>query len=255
MTTLLAIDFPPVSHVTEWGDVWLSDGPLAINKIVILMWVSAALAFLFMWAAGRNFQMVPGRLQGVGESFIEFIQNGIIMQTMGKDGLGYTPFLGTLFVYIMICNAWGIFPALQMPVTARMALPALLAIMVWAVFNIVGVVKNGLGGYLKSVLFPPGVPVALYILVTPIEFVSVFFVRPLSMAVRLFANMLAGHLLLVSFAVLTTAMFEFFPLAAILPGAVLIAMTIFEVLVIFLQAYIFTILAAVYIGGAIHPEH
>jgi F-type H+-transporting ATPase subunit a len=83
----------------------------------------------------------------------------------------------------------------------------------------------------------------------------VFFVRPLSMAVRLFANMLAGHLLLVSFAVLTTAMFEFFPLAAILPGAVLIAMTLFEVLVIFLQAYIFTILAAVYIGGAIHPEH
>ena len=204
---------------------------------------------------GCSFQMVPGRLQGVGESFIDFIQNGIIMQTMGKDGLGYTPFLGTLFIYVMICNAWGIIPSLQMPVTARIALPALLAIMVWAVFNVVGIIKNGLGGYLKSVLFPPGVPIFLYILVTPIEFVSVFFVRPLSMAVRLFANMLAGHLLLVSFAVLTTAMFEFFPLAAILPGAVLIAMTLFEVLVIFLQAYIFTILAAVYIGGAIHPEH
>ncbi len=255
MNTLLALDFPPVSHVTEWPDMFLADSPFAINKVVILMWVSAALAFIFMWAAGRNFQMVPGRLQGAGESFVEFIQNGIILQTMGKDGLGFTPFLGTLFIYVMICNAWGIIPALQMPVTARIALPALLAIMVWLVFNVVGVIKNGLGGYLKSVLFPPGVPLLLYILVTPIEFVSVFFVRPLSMAVRLFANMLAGHLLLVSFAVLTSAMFEFFPLAAILPGAVLIAMTLFEVLVIFLQAYIFTILAAVYIGGAIHPEH
>jgi len=255
VTTLLALDFPPVSHVTEWPDMFFEGSPLAVNKVVILMWVSAAIAFIFMWAAGRNFQMVPGRLQGVGESFIEFIRNGIIMQTMGKDGLGYTPFLGTLFVYVLICNVWGIIPGLQMPVTARIALPALLSIMVWLVFNTVGVIKNGPFGYLKSVLFPPGVPVALYILVTPIEFVSVFFVRPLSLAVRLFANMLAGHLLLVSFAVLTAAMFEFFPLAAVLPGAVLIAMTLFEVLVIFLQAYIFTILAAVYIGGAIHPEH
>ena len=255
MTTLLALDFPPISHVTEWPDMFFSDTPFAINKVVILMWVSAALAFIFMWGAGRNFQMVPGRFQNVGESFIDFIQNGIIMQTIGRDGLGYTPFLGTLFIYIMICNVWGIIPALQMPVTARIALPMMLSLLVWLIFNVVGIWKNGLFGYLKGVLFPPGVPLALYILVTPIEFVSVVFVRPLSLAVRLVANMLAGHLLLVSFAVLTTAMFEFFPLAAILPGAVLIAMTIFEVLVIFLQAYIFTILAAVYIGGAIHPEH
>src|SRR3954469_24916043 len=98
-------------------------------------------------------------------------------------------------------------------------------------------------------MFPPGVPKAPYILVTPIEFVSTIFVRPLSLAVRLFANMLAGHLILVSFAVLTTALFDVFIPLAVLPGALLVALTGFEILVVFLQAYIFTILAAVFIGG------
>jgi F-type H+-transporting ATPase subunit a len=255
VTSLLALDFPPVSHVIEWPNMFGTDGPFAINKIVILMWVSAAIAFLFMWLAGRNFKMVPTGFQNLGETFVDFIQNGIIMQTMGKSGLSFTPFLGTLFIYILICNVWGIIPALQMPVNARIALPAFLAILVWFLYNFYGIKSNGFFGYFKSFMFPPGVPKALYLLVTPIEFVSTIFVRPLSLAVRLFANMLAGHLILVSFAVLSTAMFEVFPLLAVLPGALLVALTGFEVLVVFLQAYIFTILAAVFIGGAIHPEH
>lgn len=251
MTSLLALDFPPVSHVIEWPDF----GPLGINKIVLLMWVSALIAFLFMWSAGRNFKLVPSGVQNLGETFVEFIENQVIMQTMGKDGLSFTPFLGTLFIYILICNVWGIIPGLQMPVNARIALPAFLAILVWFIYNAVGIKNNGFFGYFKSFMFPPGVPVFLYLLVTPIEFVSTIFVRPLSLAVRLFANMLAGHLILVSFAVLTTALFEVFPPLAVLPGALLVALTGFEVLVIFLQAYIFTILAAVFIGGAMHPEH
>lgn len=251
MTSLLALDFPPVSHVIEWPDF----GPLGINKIVLLMWVSALIAFLFMWSAGRNFKLVPSGVQNLGETFVEFIENQVIMQTMGKEGLSFTPFLGTLFIYILICNTWGIIPGLQMPVNARIALPAFLAILVWFIYNAVGIKNNGFFGYFKSFMFPPGVPVFLYLLVTPIEFVSTIFVRPLSLAVRLFANMLAGHLILVSFAVLTTALFEVFAPLAVLPGALLVALTGFEVLVIFLQAYIFTILAAVFIGGAMHPEH
>lgn len=251
MTSLLALDFPPVSHVIEWPDF----GPLGINKIVLLMWVSALIAFLFMWSAGRNFKLVPSGVQNLGETFVDFIENQVIMQTMGKDGLSFTPFLGTLFIYILICNTWGIIPGLQMPVNARIALPAFLAVLVWFIYNAVGIKNNGFFGYFKSFMFPPGVPVFLYLLVTPIEFVSTIFVRPLSLAVRLFANMLAGHLILVSFAVLTTALFEVFPPLAVLPGALLVALTGFEVLVIFLQAYIFTILAAVFIGGAMHPEH
>jgi F-type H+-transporting ATPase subunit a len=110
-------------------------------------------------------------------------------------------------------------------------------------------------GYFKSMLFPPGVPKFLLPLVALIEFVSTVFVRPFSLAVRLFANMLAGHLLLVSFSVLTAALFKSTIVGAVVPGAVLVALTGFEVLVSILQAFIFTILTAVYIGGAMHPEH
>jgi F-type H+-transporting ATPase subunit a len=136
-------------------------------------------------------------------------------------------------------------------------MPATLALLVWLLFNGVGVMNQGLGGYLKSSLFPPGVPKALYILVTPIEFVSTFLVRPFSLAVRLFANMLAGHILLVTFAVLSAALWvaQWYAVFLPLPALMLVFLTGFEILVAFLQAYIFTILAAVYIGGAMHPEH
>lgn len=252
---MFAIDFPPVSHVIEWPEFLFEGTPFAVSKVVVLMWISALISVGFVILAGRNFKLVPKPLQNVGESFYGFIQNGIILETMGPDGLKYTPFLGSLFIFVLSCNFWGIIPVAQMPVNARIALPAFLAVLVWFIYNAVGIKNNGFFGYFKSFMFPPGVPVFLYLLVTPIEFVSTIFVRPLSLAVRLFANMLAGHLILVSFAVLTTALFEVFPPLAVLPGALLVALTGFEVLVIFLQAYIFTILAAVFIGGAMHPEH
>ena len=121
-----------------------------------------------------------------------------------------------------------------------------------------GAIGPGIGiGYLKSTLFPPGVPKFLYILVTPIEFISVFLVRPFSLAVRLFANLLAGHILLVTFAVLTAALWvqQWYAVFMPLPFLMLLFLTGFELLVAFLQAYIFTILTAVYIGGALHHEH
>jgi F-type H+-transporting ATPase subunit a len=125
------------------------------------------------------------------------------------------------------------------------------------IFNAVGVANQGPIGYLKSSLFPPGVPKALYLLVTPIEFVSTFLVRPFSLAVRLFANLLAGHILLVTFAVLTASLWvqQWYAVFMPLPFLMLLFLTGFELLVAFLQAYIFTILTAVYIGGAMHPEH
>jgi len=126
-------------------------------------------------------------------------------------------------------------------------------------FNTVGIKTQGFFGYFKSMAFPPGVPWPLYILITPIEIISTLFVRPLSLSVRLFANMLAGHLLLATFAVLSAAMFTadaiYLRPMGVLPFALLIALTGFEVLVSALQAFIFTILAAVYIGLAMHPEH
>ncbi len=253
----LALEFPPVSHVTEWPSIFGGDGPLAVNKVVILMWVSAALVFGLFFVASRRRKLVPTGVQNFAESIWDFVRDGVVMQTMGPEGLKFMPLLVMMFCFIFVTNIWEIIPAAQMPVNARIALPAFMAVLVWVIFNIMGVAKQGLFGYLKSVCFPPGVPKALYILVTPIEFVSTFIVRPLSLSVRLFANMLAGHLLLVSFIVITAALFTPGPGLVIWPFsfALLVGLTGFEVLVAVLQAFIFTILTAVYIAGAMHPEH
>ena len=254
---IFGIEFPPVSHVIEWPEIWLEGTPFAISKVVILMWLSAAIAFAVIWMGARRFSLVPRGVQNVAESAVDFIQDGVILQTIGPEGLHWTLFLMSMFLFIFIGNIWEIVWLAQMPVNARIAFPALMAILVWFIFNFIGIKHQGFFGYFKSMLFPPGVPKALYILVTPIEFVSTIFVRPLSLAVRLFANMLAGHLLLVSFITITAAVFEPSGLAVIWPFSLglLIGLTAFEVLVSVLQAFIFTILTAVYIGGAMHPEH
>lgn len=252
---MIALEFPPVSHLIEWPDVAFKDTLFAINKVVLLMFLGTFLVAALFLAAARRRSLVPTGVQNFAESVVEFVQEGIILQTMGRDGLPWTPFLLTLFTFIAGLNLIGLVPVIQMPVNARMAIPAMLAVLVWLIYNAVGIKHQGPLGYFKSMMFPPGVPKALYILVAPIEFVSAVFVRPLSLAVRLFANLLAGHLILVSFAVITAALFEATIVGAVLPGALLVALTAFEVLVALLQAYIFTILAAVYIGGAMHPEH
>ena len=252
---MLALEFPPVSHLIEWPNMFGTDGPFAVNKVVLLMFASVIIVFAFYAVAASRSRLVPSGAQNLAESVVEFVQDGIILQTMGPEGLPWTPFLLTLFSFVFVGNIWEVIPFIQMPVNARIALPAFLAFVVWVLYNFVGIKSQGFFGYFKSMLFPPGVPKALYILVTPIELVSTMFVRPLSLAVRLFANMLAGHLILVSFAVITAALFEATIVGAALPGALLVALTGFEVLVAVLQAYIFTILAAVFIGGAMHPEH
>ena len=252
---MIALEFPPINEILRWKDLFES-----FNKISIIAVLAATIGTVVFLLAGRqSAQTAPRGIRNVAESTVEFIENGVVMQTMGRDGLGWTPFLLSLFTFIYLCNVPGIIPFLQMPATARMALPAALALMVWVVYNGAGIKHQGFIGYFKSVLFPPGVPKALYVLVTPIEFISAIIVRPFSLAVRLFANMLAGHILLVTFALLTESLFQakdkiLIPFG-VLPMGMLIFLTGFEVLVAFLQAYIFTILTAVYIGGAVHPEH
>ena len=251
---IFGLEFPPISHVVEWPTLF-GDGPFAVNKVIILMWVSAALAFGVMFIGGRKQALVPTGMQNVAESAVGFIEDGIVMETMGPDGLKFTPFLLTLFTFILSCNIWGLIPGVQMPVNARIALPAFLAILVWAIYHVTGIVSQGPIKYFKSATIPPGVPKAILPLVFLIELMGILVTRPLSLAVRLFANMIAGHLLLVTFAVLCQALFEATVVGAVLPFALLLFLSAFEILVAFLQAYIFTILAAVYIGGAMHPEH
>lgn len=252
---MLALKFPEINQLLRWKDLFPG-----FNKIALIAILATVISIvLFILATRRPTTEAPKGARNFAEVIVEFIENGVIMQTMGKDGLGWTPFLLTTFLFIYLCNVPGIIPFFQMPATARMAVPMFLALLVWVVFNATGIKHQGVGGYLKSVLFPPGVPKALYILVTPIELISVFLVRPFSLAVRLFANMLAGHILLITFALLSEALFQakdviLIPFG-ILPFFMLLFITSFEVLVAFLQAYIFVILAAVYIGGAAHPEH
>jgi F-type H+-transporting ATPase subunit a len=252
---ILGIDFPPISHLIEWPDFLFKGTAFGINKVVLEIIISSLAIIVFYIYAGRKKALVPTGSQNFAESIVDFVQNDIIAQTIGEDGMWWTPFLLTIFSFVFMLNIWEVVPGFQMPANARIAVPAMLAIVVWVVFNAVGLKNQGPIGYFKSMLFPPGVPKVLYILITPIEFVSTIFVRPLSLAVRLFANMLAGHLLLGTFAVLTGALWASTKIGFVLPFALLTALTGFEILVAVLQAFIFTILTAVYIGGARHAEH
>jgi F-type H+-transporting ATPase subunit a len=254
---VLGFEFPPINSLLRWKDFFPS-----FNKVALIAVAAAVIGSLVYFLAGRKDPMVaPTGVRNLAETSVEFVENGIVMETMGKDGLGWTPFLLSIFVFVYLCNVTGIIPIIYMPATARIAIPMFLALLVWVVFIGVGIKHQGFFGYWKSTLFPPGVPKALYILVTPIEFISTILVRPFSLTVRLFANMLAGHILLVTFALLSQSLFQaethklFLVPMGILPFGMLLFLTAFEVLVAFLQAYIFTILTAVYIGGATHPEH
>jgi F-type H+-transporting ATPase subunit a len=254
---LASVKFPEISEILVWKALFGDGTFYEFNKISIIVLFAALATFLLFQLGGKG-AAVPRGLQNFMEMVVEFIRNQIVMPTMGPDGLGYTRLLSGFFFFIFFCNLGGLIPTVQMPATARMAIPLVLTLCVYFFFIGVGIKHQGVGHYFGGVLFPPGVPKPIYILVTPIEFLSTFLVRPFSLAVRLFANMLAGHILLVTFAVLTQALWDaqgwqtaFLPF----PLLMLIAMTGFEVLVAFLQAYIFTILSAVYIGGALHPEH
>ena len=254
---MFGLQFPPISHLIEWRELFFKGTPFAVNKVILLMWISAILAIALFVAGSRKRALVPSGVQNVAESIIDFVDNSIVLETIGPDGRKFTPFLTSLFTFILFCNLWEVIPFVQMPVNARMALPMFFSLLVWLIFNVVGIAKQGFFHYFKGIMFPPGVPKFLYVLVTPIELVSTIFVRPLSLAVRLFANMLAGHLVLVTFAVISAALWVKSVNVVIMPFSflLLVALTGFEVLVSFLQAFIFTILAAVYIGGALHPEH
>jgi F-type H+-transporting ATPase subunit a len=252
MNRLLALDFPPITHLTVWRD--LGGG---INKTVLIYFLAAILTMGLFLIAGSKKRLQPsGLIQNTAESSLDFVKNQIILPTMGVEGMPYLPLLATMFFFIFFSNITEIIPGIQFPANARFAMPLALTLMVWVVYIFVGFKRQGLH-YLTGVLFPPGVPKPLYILVTPIEFVSTFFVRPLSLSVRLFANMLAGHLILVTFAVLSAALWAAKPSLIILPFPflLLVGMTGFEILVGFLQAFIFTILTAVYIASSQHAEH
>jgi F-type H+-transporting ATPase subunit a len=252
----VAIEIDPV-HLFEWPAIWFEGTPFAINRVVILMWLASLVCTVFFLAGARRAALVPRGVQNLAETAYFFVRNQIAVDVIGpKDGLRYAPYLAALFFFIFFNNLLEVVPGINFPVTSRMAIPAFLAVVTWFLFNIIGIVKQGPIRYFKDTLFPPGVPAAIKPLLALIELFSVFFIRPLTLAVRLLANMMAGHVLLTIFFLFThdflvenigpATPLGVFTLAL---AAVLI---VFELLVISIQAYIFTMLTAFYIAESIH---
>lgn len=258
MSLLGAFTFPPIDEIFRWKDIWFAGTPFAINKTALLVIISSLLILAFMIGGSRRMKLQPGGAQNVVEMTYEFVDNGITKDVVGHDAGRYTPFLGTLFLFILVLNIWEVIPGIQFPPTSRMGIPGYLAIQTYVIYLVVGFKNQGIK-YLTGHLFPPGVPKALYVLVTPIEFVQLFLVRPFSLAVRLLANMMAGHILLTALSLLTAYALSTNPgilkVIAVGPFLLNIGVIGFEILVAFLQAYIFTLLTAVYLGDALHPEH
>jgi F-type H+-transporting ATPase subunit a len=229
-----------------------------ITRITLIMWVATAAILALLVAATRRPTIVPGRLQWLAESGYSVVRDGIARDVIGPKGLPFAPFLGALFFFILANNAMSIIPFAQISPNSKFAVPLVLALICWVIYNWIGIREQGAGRYFKDAAIPPGVPVGALILVTPIELLQVFVIRPFTLAVRLFANMFAGHMLLAVFALGTSYLLFvgnfsiiFSPFAFLMA----LAMTFFELLVIVLQAYVFTVLMATYLNGAVEPAH
>jgi F-type H+-transporting ATPase subunit a len=258
---ILAFTKPPEGFEAPGTEIFetpclFGSGDACFNRVSALMILAGLIVIALFAIAFARPKIVPRGLQNVMEAVVEFVRTGIAQEVMGPAGLPWVPFLTTMFVFIFVNNIFGILPFVNFPTTSRMAIPLILALLVYVLFIVAGIRAQGLR-YFKSALILPGVPAALHILLVPIEFISTFLVRPLTLSVRLAANMIAGHLILTLF-FLGSAYLAWQPATlplAIPTFALAIFLVAFEVLVAVLQAYIFTILAAVYIGGAIHPDH
>jgi len=245
----------------EWPnlvDLHLFGIDLGINRVVLQMFLVALVVWLLFFLAFRTPKLAPAGLQNVMESLVDFIRNQIVLENIGPDGLRFLPYLTTLFVFIFFGNLGGVLPLISFPLNGRMALPAIMGVSSLLLFIAVGISQQGFLHYFRNALFPPGVPAPIYILLTPIELVSTFIVRPVTLAIRLLANMIAGHLILSVFFVATGYMLTSMNISTLFGvGALLfaVALVAFELFVAGLQAYVFTILSAVYIAGALEPEH
>jgi F-type H+-transporting ATPase subunit a len=245
-----------VNHLFFWDAIWFEGTPFEINRTVIMMMVASLACLAFFWAGARGKRLVPKGMQTIAESAYLFVRNQIAIDVIGpKDGPKYANYLASVFFFIFFSNLLEIVPGINYPVTSRMAIPAFLALFTYLIFNFVGFKKQGMH-YLTGTLFPPGVPKLIYILLTPIEFFSVFVIRPLTLAIRLLANMMAGHVLLTIFFLFTHEFLvtdlSFRAPLGVITMIVAAGLIVFELMVISIQAYIFTMLTAFYIAEAIH---
>lgn len=233
---------------------------LEFNRLQLVRLIAAAVLIVVFVLAARRAKLVPGRGQNVVEMLLDFVRVNVAEEIIGKEkARKYVPLLTTLFLAILAFNLTGIVPGLNIAGSSLIGIPVMLALWVYVMYLGAGVKAHGVGGFLKMSLFPPGVPVFMYVLLTPIEFLTVFILRPATLALRLMANMVAGHLMLVLcfsatqfFVFEATGGMQAFGALTFVSG---FALTLFEVFVAALQAYIFVVLTAVYLGLSIEDEH
>ena len=243
-------DVPPLFEgAPEW-----------VNKYLFMALVSVILIAIFWIVMSRRNKMVPGKSQFIAESAYMFIRNSLARDMIGHDFRRYVPFLIALFSFVLINNLWGIFPLFLLPTASHAGWAYGLAIVVWLLYNGVGIAKHGFFGYVKHSVLPPGVPKWLWFLVIPLEFFSNIIVRPATLSLRLFANMLAGHLLVLLFVLGGEYLLlhsDSIVNKAAGVASLIFSMAIFglELFVQTLQAYIFTVLTAQYISSAAAEEH
>jgi F-type H+-transporting ATPase subunit a len=262
VSTLLAASdgFEAPSTADFWQPLFGMDGPLAITRGSVVIVLSVALISGLLLAGTRRLAVVPTRGQYLTEVTYGMVRNGLGRDIIGsREFMKFVPMLFSMFVLILVNNLFGIIPVVQFPTMSRIGFPAGLALVAFVVYHAVGIRKQGLGGHFKHMI-PPGLPVAVLVLIVPLEMLTYFFTRPVTLALRLFGNMFAGHLLLVLFAaggeylILHAHVLGYIPVG-IFSYVMAFVMTVFEILVEFLQAYIFTLLAALYIAGSLADEH
>lgn len=232
----------------------------AVTKPMLELVLAAIIVFGFFWIAGRRAQLVPGRLQYAGEMAYGAVRNSMARDIIGsRDFQRFVPYLVTVFFFIVVNNFFGSFPVIAFPTFSRASMAYALAGLSWVIYNAIGIQKHGFLGYLKLQCVPAGVTPALYPLLIPLEFLSNLIVRPVTLALRLFCNMFAGHLLLLLFATggehLLIELGGWYSPVGIIAWILAILVGFLELLVQFLQAYVFTLLNAMYISGALADEH
>ncbi|MEU4762504.1 F0F1 ATP synthase subunit A [Actinosynnema sp. NPDC023794] len=231
-----------------------------VTKPMVLLVLSILIIGAFFIAATRNLKLVPGKFQFAAESLYDIGRNSIAREQIGaKDFKPFVPLILTVFTFILVNNLFGLIPVVQFPTMSHIGFPLAVSVLViYPVYHFVGFKRHGFVGYLKNQTMPPGAPWFVLILLIPIEFFQKFVLNPLTLAIRVFAAMFAGHLLLLVFTLAGEYLLfsgGITVVVAPIAFAFAIGLTFLEALIMVLQAYIFALLSANYIGAALAEEH
>lgn len=232
-----------------------------INKPIVLLVAATVIVITYFMLATRKMSVVPGKGQFVAESIYDLCRNRIAREQIGSEEFRpFVPLILGLFSFILVNNLFGIIPVIYFPSLTHIGFPlAMSLLVVYPVYHYVGIRKFGVGRYLKNQLMPPGAPLPVYLLLSPIEFFTKFIFNPITLALRVFAAMLAGHLLLLVFILggeylIIEAGGWYIP-AGVASWVFAIVITFLEALVMVIQAYVFATLSSAYIGAALAEEH